>query len=347
MVYLLVPLLFVIAVALWLFLWSRSLARRAERMVPRAGQVQPVRGGAIHYVEFGNREKPALVLIHGISGQLQHFTYAMAEKLAEDFHVFAIDRPGCGYSEREADEDASLFSQARMIGKFMDARGIESPVVVGHSLGGAVALAIALERPLKTKALALLAPLTHVQEEIDPVFKGLELHSPMMRRLVANTIAGPIGKATAGKVLEHVFAPEAPVPHFMSIGGAALGLRPRAFVTASCDLVMLENALPAQVRRYPELTVPGGVLYGAEDALLSPVVQGRSMKRYNLTYEELPGRGHMLPLTAPDLCIAFIRKIAGIEDQPLPEEPLADEVIHPEPVEDEVDAADRTGQLKR
>ena len=171
-------------------------------------------------------------------------------------------------------------------------------------------LALALDRPFQTRALALLAPLTHVQAEVDPVFKGLEVRSGFMRRFLGNTIAVPMAKMTAEKVLAHAFAPEKPVPDFLVRGGGGLGLRPKAFVTGCGDLVSLEQSLPRQVARYGELTVPGGVLYGADDALLSAKAQGRPMTAYKLKYEELPGRGHMLPITAPEECAAFIRKIA-------------------------------------
>ena len=292
------------------WLWTLALARRAEMVVPRTGRLRRVRAGAIHFVEKGPKDAPPIVLIHGISAQLQHFTYAIADLLADEFRVIAIDRPGCGYSERERDEDAALAEQARMIGAFLDAEEIVSPVIVGHSLGGAVALAIALDRPMQTGALALLAPATHVQAEIDPVFKGLEVRTSFMRRFLGNTIAVPMARLTADKVLAHAFAPEVPVEDFMRRAGGALGLRPKAYVSGCCDLVMLEQAMPRQVARYGELGVPGGVLYGSDDALLSPRVHGRPMEAFGLSYEELPGKGHMLPITAPQECADFIRRIA-------------------------------------
>ena len=296
---------------LGLCLYSRFLAAQAEREVPQAGKLHPVPGGAIHYVESGRPDAPVVVLIHGISAQLQHFTYGVADLLAPDFRVITIDRPGCGYSVRERDDDAALAMQARMIGTFLDDLGVKNPLIAGHSLGGAVALAMALDRPAQTGALALIAPLTHVQDEVPAIFKGLELRTPFMRRFVGNTIAGPVGKATADKVIDFAFAPETPVPDFMTRAAAILGLRPKAFITASCDLVMLETAMPAQQARYGELSVPAGVLYGDGDILLSPEAQGQSMQKYGVSYRALPGRGHMLPITAPAETAGFIREIAA------------------------------------
>ena len=306
----------------WLHLRTRSLARRAEAMVPQAGRIVPVRGGAIHYVESGPDDAPPLVLIHGISGQLQHFTYAVADLLNEDFRVISIDRPGCGYSRRDKDELAALPEQARMIGEFLDIMGIEKPLIAGHSLGGAITLAIALDRPDKTEAIALIAPATQMQDEVDPIFKGLEIRSPFMRRLIGNTIAVPAAKASAAQVLAHAFRPEQPVEDFMTRAGAALGLRPKSFITGSCDLVTLESAMPKQVVRYEKLKVKGGILYGTEDAVLNPDLHGRSMMRYGLVYEELEGRGHMLPITAPEDCAKLIRRMAERAKPPAPVVPV-------------------------
>ena len=297
---------------LFLYLWTRKLASDAAKAVPRAGQIQPVDGGTIHYVETGPQDAPAVILIHGLAGQLQHYTYAMTDLLKDDFRVIAIDRPGCGYSERAQDDLAALPEQARMIADFMGAKGLENSVVVGHSLGGALTLALALDYPDKVRSMALIAPLTQVQDDVPDIFKGLELRSALMRRIVGNTIAAPMGKATADKVLTFAFAPEQPVGDFMIRAAAILGLRPVAFVGASSDLVMLEDVLPAQAARYGELKVPGGILFGDGDTILSHEKHGKPMMAFGLTYEEMAGRGHMLPMTAPRECVDFVRRMAAL-----------------------------------
>jgi pimeloyl-ACP methyl ester carboxylesterase len=54
-----------------------------------------------------------------------------------------------------------VFAQARTIAAFMDALKLERPVLVGHSLGGAIALAVGLNHPEHVSRLALIAPLSH------------------------------------------------------------------------------------------------------------------------------------------------------------------------------------------
>ncbi len=294
-------------------LWTRSLAQGAERGVPQAGTLMPVGGGVMHYVDTGPRDGPVLVLIHGIAGQLQHFTYGMVDLLQGDYRVIALDRPGCGYSQLANDGDgASLGDQARMIDALLAGLGVERAVVVGHSLGGAVALRMALDCPDRIGALALLCPLTHTQPDAPDALKGLQISTSWVRRLMGATIAVPIGKMTAGKVLGEVFKPEQCPDDFMDRAGAVLGLRPQAFVTACSDMSAVQLEMPAQAARYEgELTIPGGILYGAEDGTLSPDRHGQSMAQYGLSCETLAGRGHMIPISAPEDCAGFIRRVAA------------------------------------
>lgn len=293
-------------------LWTRNMARKAEQSVPQAGALQPVAGGVLHYVDTGPRDAKTLVLIHGIAGQLQHYTYAMVDLLKDDYRVIAVDRPGCGYSSISTGDGASLGDQARMIDALLDKLGVASAVVVGHSLGGAVALRMALDHPGRVGALALLCPLTQPQPEVPDALKGLNISSSWLRHALGATIAVPIARLTADKILAEAFRPEHCPDDFMQRAGAILGMRPQAFVSACADMGAVHLEMPTQAARYgAELTVPGGILYGADDATLSADKHGQSMAPHGLACETLPGRGHMIPITAAGECAAFVRRIAA------------------------------------
>jgi len=293
--------------------WTRRLAAGAEKAVPQAGKILRVKGGAIHYTDDGPRDGQPLVLIHGLAGSMHNLSYALARQLASDFRVITIDRPGTGYSTRDDDDLAALPEQAGMIWEFLDKLGVDKPVLVGHSLGGALSLAMALQRRENIGAVALISPLTATTQEPPAVFKPLVIRSKLLRRLIAHTIAVPVARLTTGQVVTEVFAPEPAPADFMIKGGGILGLRPGSFIAASADLSGVTRSMPAQVARYrEELDVPGGVLYGADDRLLSPDLHGRSMEAFGLFYESLPGRGHMIPVTVPEACADFVRRVAGL-----------------------------------
>ena len=287
---------------------TRRLAREARQLVPPIGQTCDTVQGRIHYIDIGPRDAQPLVLIHGLSGQLQHFTYALAERLAKDHRVIALDRPGCGYSTRASDAMARLPEQAKCLLSVLEQLQVQQPVLVGHSLGGAVSLAMALQAPDTIKGLALLAPLTHPSPQGAEAFQGLIVQTGLMRHLMAQTVAVPTAARTAGPVLDQIFAPETCPDDFLVKAGGALGMRPESFVAASADASYLYPAIERQAARYAkELKTPGAILFGAEDAILAPQLQGKTMETYGLNCMIAPDHGHMLPITAPDLCESFIR----------------------------------------
>lgn len=305
-------LLIVVLILAGLLLTTRLIWRWAERRVPPAGKFCPVKGGVIHHVEAGEADKPVLVLIHGLAGMLQHFSYAMLEPLSRDYRVIALDRPGCGYSTRERDALAAPPLQARMIWDFLDRIGVKDPVLVGHSLGGAMALAMALERPGGARALALIAPASQSPENVPEVFRPFEIASPLVRRVIGHLLAVPMGWLTTNKVMQAVFEPEPWPRDFLIRGGAVLTYRPSAFIGASADLVEARRAVDDMTARYrDELKTPGAILFGQEDAILSPELHGTAMAEFGLTCEMVEGRGHMLPVTDPDACCDFVRRVAG------------------------------------
>jgi pimeloyl-ACP methyl ester carboxylesterase len=305
-------LLVVLLAAIGWHLYIRSIADAAEMAVPRIGRMQRVRGGRIHHVDLGPRDAQTLVLIHGLGGQLQHFTHSLTPLLEDEYRLIVPDRPGCGYSERDSGDLAPLPDQARMMWELLDALEVKKPVLVGHSLGGALALAMALDRPADTGALALLCPATQPVGKPAKAFEGLDVPSPILRRAIAETVAVPAAKKTGAATLDAIFAPEPWPQDFPVRAGGVLGLRPKAFVTTSEDFMMMRPAMRAQAARYAaELKAPGGVLFGADDKVLSAEEHGPPMTAHGLEYETLEGRGHMIPITAPEDTADFIRRMAA------------------------------------
>ncbi len=178
---------------------TRLRARAAEAAVPAYGKITKIPGGAIHWVEAG--AGPVVVCIHGLAGNHYGCTYGMMEDLARDHRVIALDRPGCGWSTRDGAARAPLSEQSAMIAAFLKAEGIERPVIVGHSLGGAIGLTMGLEHPDQVGALALICPASQVMTATPEMFKGLVISSPFVRGVIANTLAGPLGVLAEADVL--------------------------------------------------------------------------------------------------------------------------------------------------
>lgn len=112
-----------------------------------------VADGRISYVT-GGRGEPVL-LIHGIGSDASIWRHTL-RALAPHFTVYAPDLLGCGLSDKPA-IDYTVEALARSLAGFLDALGIERAHVVGHSLGGGVALVLHMLYPARVDRLALVS----------------------------------------------------------------------------------------------------------------------------------------------------------------------------------------------
>jgi pimeloyl-ACP methyl ester carboxylesterase len=290
--------------------FSAWTARQVEKRLPPHGRFIDVDGARIHYLDEGSGQ--TLLLIHGLAGQTRVFTHSLLDRLKRDYRVVILDRPGSGYSSRPSRASATIGAQAHTIARFVEALGLERPLVVGHSLGGAIALALALNHPEQVAGLALLAPLTHVEEEVPPLFRGLAIRSPLLRGLVGWTSAIPLSIRNRNFVLETAFGPQPIAADYGMLGGGLLNLRPHSFINASRDLMASMEDLAHMQERYRHLTIPVGVLFGTGDRLLDPAKHGATMatKVVGLDLELIEGGGHMVPISSADRTVTLIARIA-------------------------------------
>jgi pimeloyl-ACP methyl ester carboxylesterase len=301
-------LIVLLAAVIGLFLYTVFIAKRVELGMPPEGRFVTIMGNRVHYLEQGSGEQ-TILLIHGLSGVAQHFGYSVMGQMARHYRVVAIDRPGSGYSVRPGRSSPSLAVQADVVAGVIDALNLGKPMLVGHSLGGAVSLATALRHPDKVSRLALIAPLTHLPARPSEAFAALNIRFTWLRRLVAWTLATPLSIRQSEKVLDIVFGPEAVPADFAHRGGGLLSLRPSHFVAASADMNALETVLPAMQQRYDDLSLPIAILYGRQDRILDPQEQGQAMTDRVPSVElELIDGGHMLPVTQPDVTARFIER---------------------------------------
>jgi len=302
--------LILVALLGFAFVITWLIARGIARHLPPRGRFLDLPQGRIHYLEAGSGRP--LVFVHGLGGQLGNFTYALLDRLSDRFRVVLIDRPGSGHSPRSWRAPADLPGQADTILGVIRHLGLERPIVVGHSLGGAVALALGLDHPRLVGGLALIAPLTQPQDTVPAPFQLLAIRSSLLRMGVAWTLATPLAILRSRGVLATVFGPNAVPADFGTRGGGLLGLRPSSFYAASMDLNAAGADMPGLAARYPGLAVPVAVLYGTGDRVLSSVEHGEGLKRVlpGTRLDLVPG-GHMLPVTDPDRVAAWITSIAA------------------------------------
>lgn len=288
-----------------LSLYSSRVARQAEELVPAEGRFLDVAGARLHYIDVGSG--PAIVMVHGLGGQLRNFSYGLVDLLKDEFRVIVVDRPGSGYSTATG-AMPGIVAQGAIIADFIQKLGLDRPLLVGHSLGGAISLAVGLDHPHLVRALALIAPLTQPLEKVPESFRGLARIPAGARLAFAQVLGTPLSRLTSARTLEGIFAPEAVPEDFVSRGGGALSVRPIAIAAAAADLAGANDDVTAMAGRYAGIDVPTRILFGRQDAILDPAWNGHR------TGAVIPGAkidtiegGHMIPITAPEACARFVR----------------------------------------
>ncbi len=108
------------------------------------------------YRYFGGEGQPPLVILHGLLGSSRNWTTA-GKQLARTFEVFALDLRGHGDSPFAPPprHDYSYATMAGDVAAWLDARGVRRPVLLGHSLGGKVAMRLAADQPARLRALVV------------------------------------------------------------------------------------------------------------------------------------------------------------------------------------------------
>jgi pimeloyl-ACP methyl ester carboxylesterase len=294
---------------------------RIEAAHPPAGRFVEVEGGRLHVLELGRTDGAAeplwpVVLVHGASGNLGDLRLALGDRLAQTRRVVLVDRPGHGWSDRPGGaQDASPARQAALIAQALERICIGRFVLLGHSLGGAIATAFALAYPDRLAGLVLLAPVTHPWRGGLSWYNAL-LTTPIAGFVFAHALALPAGELLLESGAQEVFAPQAMPPDYLRRAGIRLLLRPAEFIANAQDLAILKAFVTAQVPRYRDIAVPTVVLTGDADVTVSPQLHARAIAAAvpDARLVVLPSIGHMPQHVATDEVIAAIDSVSAVSD---------------------------------
>ena len=302
------------ALALLSFAFTLWLCRDLERRFPPIGHRVAVGSGRIHVVETApvGPERGAVLLAHGASGNFADPHVALSERLAAvGFRVYAVDRPGHGYSDRLAGRAAaSPRRQAAFLREALEVLGVGQVIVVVHSLSGVMGLAMALDAPEFTRGLVLLAPVSH------PWKTGVSWYytvaaAPVVGALFRWLVAPLAGLLSLDGALRVTFAPNAAPPDYSRRTRLPLLFRPWHFRANAEDFVDLCAAARALSPRYCEIAAPTAIVMGGEDTLVSADIHARRCAREipGATLALLPGIGHSPHFAAPEKVVEAILEV--------------------------------------
>jgi pimeloyl-ACP methyl ester carboxylesterase len=268
-----------------------------------------VEGVSLAWTELG--KGPPLVLLHGLGDS--HRTWRrVAPRLAERFRVLMLDLPGHGLSERP-DAPYTLDWYAHLVHGWLDALGVGTTSIVGHSYGGGVAQWMVLQRRARIERLALVSP------------GGLGRGVTLGLRLAAFPVLGPLLTPSLMVPGTHVLmriglGDARPDPEEIALS-VAMNAKPgtgRAFQrTVAGVMGLLGQTVQAWDRIHEVESLPALALFwGARDRIL-PVAQGRSAQKRidGAPFHSYPDAGHFVQLEAHerfgDDLLRFLEAPAG------------------------------------
>jgi pimeloyl-ACP methyl ester carboxylesterase len=219
---------------------------------------------------------------------------AVAERLAPDYAVLAPDLGGFGEAPAPA-AGYTVDAYADEVAAFVAARPLAPYVLVGHSMGGKIALALAARQPAGLRGVALLSPSPPTPEPMTDADRKASLHAWSKPAEAENT-------------LRHITA--RPLPAAMRQHIIDDNLRSSK---AAWDAWLLHGSRENLAGRMAEVRVPCTIIAGDQDAVMSPSVHG--LETLPLLPEGTPleivaGAGHLLPYEAPDEVAALLRAFA-------------------------------------
>jgi pimeloyl-ACP methyl ester carboxylesterase len=305
--------------------WNIYQARKAERRHPPAGRFLTVEGVRLHYLERG--EGPPAVLLHGNGVTSEDFELSGVLGLAAQNHrAIAFDRPGFGYSGRPRGVVWTAARQARLLREAFAAIALEPAVVIGHSWGTLVALALALDYPEAVRSVILLSGYYYPTLRAD-----VALFSPPAIPLIGDvmryTVVPPLAAAMLPALVKRSFAP-LPVPDRFTKGlPAGLAFRPSQIRAETEETAMMIAAAAAMRNRYRELRMPVTIMAGTQDRIVD---HRRHAVRLSgevphSTLRLVPNAGHMIHYAVPGQVVEAMVGPAVVPSRTIATPP----VLHP------------------
>jgi pimeloyl-ACP methyl ester carboxylesterase len=258
-----------------------------------------VDGTRLRYLERGTGTP--VLLLHGNGSMIEDFVSSGLMDQAPGHRFVAFDRPGFGYSERPRDRSWDPWAQADLLLSALRHLEVDCPVVVGHSWGALVALAMALQSAEKVAGLVLLSgyyyPIPRPQAIRVPAAAF-----PFVRRLMAPD------------TMRRVFAPCAVPERFRKTYPMPRAMRLSQMMVVDAEAAMLVDASKALCQFYQQLSVPVCLLAGSDDRIVDTEHQSARLHRElgNSTFHLVPGCGHMVHHSVPEQVLAAVAAMGDV-----------------------------------
>jgi pimeloyl-ACP methyl ester carboxylesterase len=241
----------------------------------------------------GIARPPAVLLLHGQPGSAADWG-GVLQRLGGRAATIAIDRPGWDGIQPATD----LAGNARAALAALDGRGVGQAVVVGHSLGGAIAAWLAAVHPERVAALVLAAPAANLAA-LYPIDRWLA--APVAGEIAGSVAMAGVGLALMVPWLRRRVSGTTGIDEGYLLGVRDAALRPGAWRAYASEQRALVRDLPQLELRLGSITAPTTIVAGAVDRIV-PLHAARELAG------QIPGArllvsehaGHLLPQRDPE-----------------------------------------------
>jgi pimeloyl-ACP methyl ester carboxylesterase len=289
---------------------NRQLAKNAESDNPPAGQFLEIDGVRLHYVERGSGTP--LVLLHGNGSMIQDFeSSGLIDLAARNYRVIAFDRPGFGHSDRPRNVVWTPAAQAELINSALQRLGVSHAIVLGHSWGASVAVALALKHPKLVQGLVLASG--YYYPTLRPDVIALSAPAvPLVGDVLGHTLSPLISRAMWPLLMAKIFGPRS-VPKKFEGFPKEMALRPSQIrASAAESALMIPDAFYFR-DEYANLKMPVVIVAGDEDRLVDIDAQSKRLHHDvpQSKFHRVRGSGHMIHQTATGVVMSAIDEVAA------------------------------------
>jgi pimeloyl-ACP methyl ester carboxylesterase len=290
---------------------NKRLAAAAERRNPPRGKFVDVNGIHLHYVEQGKGEP--LVLLHGNGSMIQDFASSgLLDAAAKSHRVIAFDRPGYGHSERPRGTIWTARAQAEVVEAALRKIGIAKAIVLGHSWGCSVAVALALRSPKLVKSLVLASGYYFPTVRADVVtLSGPAI--PVLGDAIRYTVSPLLARLMWPVLTRKIFGPASVPKKFENGFPKEMTFRPSQIRASAAESALMIPGAFAGSGHYAELKMPVVIVAGEDDKLINIDKQSARLhtELSNSIIHRVPRTGHMVHQTAPAAVMAAIKEAAA------------------------------------
>ncbi len=258
----------------------------------------------LNYVPRGGPQSPAVLLLHGFMGSSADWDH-IAGTLSEDFFCVAPDLPGHGASLGLPDLTYTMEGAARAVVELMGRLGVSRVTVAGYSMGGRLALYLALRYPERCAGLLLESASPGIDNEPERAArrkadeaKSARLESGNFEAFLRDWYRQPLFASLArreGMVEALIEARRSNDPRELACSLRGMGT----------------GSQPSLWEELTGLRVPALVIAGELDAKFVGIVQEMAESSPRISVEVIPSAGHNVRLEAPEAYLSSVRRFTS------------------------------------